>query len=211
MTTSSLANVSVYEFINDHLRPELAWHIFSYVADDKHKEGVIRSQSQRRIYTQKSVTLSRKVNGVTHTETTIKGQKWRWAKYDKDKPHTYPYNKLPLYREISLLGLLWQRQRGERFVKWCSPKWYNNYKHGVLYNGWGLRLTHTNKLLHELWSYAMANGKKYVVAKKDLIELCKTNKLKGYTKYFGKDKRGGGGWLLTTNRQPLITALIKMA
>ena len=206
--TSSLANVSVYEFINDHVRPEVAWHIFSYVADDKHKEGVIRAQTQRRIHTTKSVTYSSKVNGVTRNTTTIKAQKWRWAKYEHDKPHTHPYNMLRLYRQINNFKMA---NMSHRFVKWGSPNWYNYYRDGVMYECVYYKLAHTNTLLHELWSYSMANGKKYVVAKKHLVELCKTNKLIGYTKYFGKDKRSVGGELLRTNRHQLITALIKMA
>jgi len=207
MTTSSLANVSVYEFINDYLRPELAWHIFSYVADDKHKEGVIRAQTQRRIHTTKSVTYSSKVNGVTRNTTTIKAQKWRWAKYEHDKPHTCPYNQLRLYRQINNFNMASMTHRN---LRWRSPNWYNYYRDGVMYDCVYYKLAHTNTLLHELWCYSMANGKKYVVAKKDLVELCKTNKLIGYTKYFGKDKRNGEGLLLRTNRRPLITALIKL-
>ena len=47
-SAGALAKVSIYEFVNDWVRPEISWKIFSYVAECPHKEGVLKALTHRR-------------------------------------------------------------------------------------------------------------------------------------------------------------------
>lgn len=202
-----LAKVSVYEFVNNWLRPEVMWNILSFVAEDPHKEGIKKSQTHRRVFDKKVKAIT---SVMKMTENTKVNVKWRWVRPIKGLTETQPYSQLPIYRmnEPPLhskydIGITWEEN-------WRTPRYYNNSGR-YFSDGDKYKLLYTNKLLHDLWSYNMYNYNTYEITKTTLIALCKANKIKGYTKLFCKYKRNPTNTkLLPNQRHALITTLIKL-
>ena len=208
VSQGALAKVSIYEFVNDWLRPEISWQIFSYMRDP-HKSGVWLSQRKRRIY-----TTTKKVIDGTIVSTK---KKWRWG---EGGTKGTPYSRLPLYTQISLYRsnyndgggeYNWARGVAPHIAYWALPANYTDGSgHGdsaYLVGHQRQRLQHTNKLLQELWVASFHRNSHYLTTKEDLQELCKINKVKGRTKLFKQKKPYP---VERSHRQPIITALIKL-
>ena len=207
----ALAKVSIYEFVNDWVRPEISFKIFSYLGDP-HKVGVWKSQHKRRVYT----TTNKVINGTI----VATKKKWRWA---EGTPTTHtPYSRLPLYREISLYRSNYNNGNRdynypfgvERHISyWALPSNYHfsvkstNVRHAHFVGHKRQQLQHTNKLLQELWAATFHKNTHYITTKEDLHELCKINKVKGRTNLFKGKKTTP---VMRSHRQPIITALIKL-
>ena len=180
----ALAKVSIYEFVNDWLRPEISFKIFSYLGDP-HKAGVWKSQHKRRRYT----TTTKLIDGTFIS----KKRKWRWA---EAAGRNLPYSRLTLYRQIANNKPYYNDGIARRVGNWALP--YNQEFH---------RLQHNNKLLQDLWVATFWREQQYITTKEELQELCKINKVKGRTNLF---KPKNPHPLNTNHRQPIITALIKL-
>lgn len=160
-----LAKVSIYEFVNDWLRPEITFKILSYVADDPHKEGVKKSQTHRRKFGRKNI-----VAGVFR-------RRWSWR---SNTSFCCPcldgsYSQLKLYRNIN--------------APISSIDDYRSFN----YEADRFRLKYVNPLLHELWSFnRTTDNDKFVRPKKDIIKYLKENKVAGRTDLTYRNKCGEG-------------------
>jgi len=204
--SSALAKMSVEDFVKGFVRPEVAWNIFSYVAEDPHKDGIIKSQFVRRVFTKKTRKTKTFVEEdgkiVSATEDVKVVGKWVWGCHLAE-----PYN---------LLIDTYDRDEDEVSI-FTGNKWLEDWHlrpHSVKGNDFNhYKLKYTNKLLHSLWKYNLRNisGKSYLVSKKDLAELCKANNIKGYTRLLPTPKKDPvSKELLLNQRHPLISALIKL-
>jgi len=211
--SSALAKMSVEDFVKGFVRPEVAWNIFSYVAEDPHKDGIIKSQTTRRVMTKKTRKTKTFVEEdgklVSATEVVKVVGKWAWSQT------ATPYKMLDIYdQDENKVWLL----TGRTFLE----DWHL-HSHSLYDGSWGFlgggyrtahyKLKYTNKLLHRLWEINLRNisGKSYIVTKKDLTELCKANNIKGYTRFLTTPKKDPvSKELLLNQRHPLISALIKL-
>lgn len=176
-----LAKVSVYEFVNDWLRPELAWHIFSYVADDPHKKGIKKAQTHRQKW------------GSHYAKKMWNGRpcwtgKWEHYRYDERDTWSYsnkePYCLLRLYKEIHTdVNATCCAYPG----RYGMGNWVNRYE---IKSGSSLmteKLKNTNQILYDLWKIhdykhvGRDGNTKFVIAKKDIVKLLKEWKVPGRT------------------------------
>ena len=194
----ALAKVSIYEFVNDWVRPEISFKIFSYLGDP-HKVGVWKSLHKRRVYT----TTNKVINGTI----VATKKKWRWA--EGTERTATPYSRLPLYRQIAIFKPNYNDGiANQRISNWALPRHYWRGASSGDFSGYEKqRLKHTNKLLQELWLATFHRNTHYITTKEDLQELCKINKVKGRTNLFKQKKPKP---VVRSHRQPIITALIKL-
>ena len=182
-----LANVSIYEFVNDWLRPELAWHIFSYVAEDTHKKGIIKAQTHRATW--RTAWGKKMWNG-----RMCKTGNWSHYRYDRREPVTrydnrQPYCKLPLYKSVgTLVGS--NGAADTTRARMNMRGWLNSYKWGDGVGGMGgnvTKLKNTNPLLKSLWEFhaikyvGKEGNEKFIIPKKDITKLLKEWKIPGRT------------------------------
>jgi hypothetical protein len=171
-----LAKVSVYEFVNDWLPEQLRNKIMAYAISDPHKEGIIKSQTHRRLHCGHT--------SLPHSHPMYKEGCWRWSEpfnqqhYDSGWTNFQtrpPYNKLRLYSfdEYEVNCFEWADEydrKGRRTIN-LRPTMS--------------KLKHTNPLLYELWSLHLTkfdgNNTKFIITKKQLTQLLKDNKVKGRT------------------------------
>jgi hypothetical protein len=88
--TGRLAKVSLYEFVNDWVRPEISFKIFSYLADP-HKEGINKARTHRRSW--------RTLTGTEQMGWT--DYRYYPNSYSGSRNYQTPYCELLLYKEIS--------------------------------------------------------------------------------------------------------------
>ncbi len=206
-----LAEVSIYEFVNDWVRPEISWQILSYVANDPHKEGVKMAQNARRWFYKTRPYLRDERGFAIAPNPKWKGKgkgKWKW-----EEPHFKPYNKLNLYREINEPFYSDDRRSIASMETWAN-------QYGTTYDN--KHLKYTNPLLHELWSFH--NFARHGITKNAIIQYLKMNLVKGRTKLTSGDKcnsrnRFGTTWTLNHQhdlflppqcRRELVAALMKL-
>lgn len=167
-----LAKVSIYEFVNDWIRPEISWKIFSYLAEDPHKEGVEEAQHRRRIFHKSQFYLPTLAPNPNYK----KGKGFWLNGRDADENGLYyfdekPYKTLKIYKRINT-------PYNNHHDGFCA--WMRNYNSKT----YGYKLKYTNPLLVELWrfheSYTTRNNtKRFVVTKQEIKEYLKINKVKG--------------------------------
>ena len=216
----ALAKVSLYEFVNDWLRPEISFKIFSYLGDP-HKAGVWKSQRQRRVYTKTTKLID---GTIVRTK-----RKWRWV---EAAGRNLPYSRLKLYNQIANYRSNYNDANTHDYnypndfvlhrhiAYWALPCNYlpqydsetpwdarRDPEHAHLVGYGRQRLQHTNKLLQELWAATFHRSTHYLTTKEGLQELCKINKVKGRTNLFKPKKPHP---VVRSHRQPIITALIKL-
>ena len=173
-----LAKVSLYEFVNDWVRPEISFKIFSYLADP-HKEGINKARTHRLRFQ------------PSHLWGGGRRSKAVWAEQRKFYPedrHEYrnnetPYCELPLYKEIS--SPYFQKNS-------TSRRFYEKMSHWVMgygEEGWGnkelsvAKYRNTNPLLLELWSFHQTKfvnnnlHKKFITTKGDIKKYLTLNKV----------------------------------
>jgi hypothetical protein len=203
--SSALAKMSVEDFVKGFVRPEIAWNIFSYVAEDPHKDGIIKSQFVRRVFKKKVRKTKTFVEEdgkiVSATEDVKVVCKWVWSVLESE-----PYKMLidTYDRDDDAVSIF----TGNTWLE----DWHL-HEHSVKGDFDHYKLKYTNKLLHSLWQMNLRNisGKSYLVSKKDLAELCKTNNIKGFTRFLTTPKKDPvSKELLLNQRHSLISALIKL-
>ena len=215
--TGQLAKVSLYEFVNDWLRPETSFKIFSYLSDP-HKEGINKVRTHRRYF--------RKARwGNNHP----KWEERRFYLYSDHNEHI-PYCNLPLYKEISS-PFFKQNPADERAHYEKMSDWARRYE-GNYRSGYSItleKLRNTNPILYELWkfhrTYETLNkgDKKFIITKGDIKKYLTLNKVnnrslltKG-TKCSEKDGVDetydyiwGPIWFPPQARRELVEALMKI-
>jgi len=161
-----LAEVSIYEFVNDWIRPEISWQIFRYaMPKDPHKQGMLIAQNYR-------------------TEFVSTGRGWSPSERAK-QPGRYkmmggrPYNRVAVFK-------------GKRFnqdddtIKEYNGEWAHGRCQGldswnvgfsrIVYSVRTSHLTYTNRILSDLIRAS------YCAVKYPLAEMLKKYKVKGRTK-----------------------------
>jgi len=211
-SAGALAKVSIYEFVNDWVRPEISWKIFSYLSDP-HKKAIKKNKSHKRVYRKSSKLYNRPA-------------KWFWhlRKVHEERVRQYFYRKLGQPYGIYRMSL----------------KRYTNLYSAGSWGGEGLyndditlaKSKYTNPILHELWSLhesktTGSGSQKFLVTKKEIKEILKINQVSGRTDLtFGvkcSEKDGGcdfyynllnNGWVEVTrpprSRRELVGVLMKM-
>jgi len=227
--TGRLAKVSLYEFVNDWVRPEISFKIFSYLADP-HKEGINKARNHRRRYQPAQQWAHNRRSKAVWTE----------RKFYPEYRHQYrnnetPYCELPLYKEVSS-PYFKENPADERAHYTKMSIWVKQYEEGYTgdgdYGRWGIthaKLRNTNPLLLQLWKFHQtqytANGnKKFVITKGYIKKYLSTYKVKGRTdltygvkcveargtdelwRYIGNTNV----WLAPLARQELVGALMKL-
>ena len=164
-----LANVSTYEFINDWVRPEIAWKIFSYVAEDPHKKGVNKSQQiRRKFHSRKNYIIRPSLPAKWIDEDVVE---------ESDIFRQRPYCELGLWRRIDSPNT----ETIDEFVNdWVRHQDIQQIGNEVM------RLKYVNPLLMELWSfhhfhYNTNGNKTFTITKKQISEYLKLNNVKGRT------------------------------
>tara|TARA_R110000868_G_scaffold185106_1_gene426923 strand:- start:2866 stop:3741 length:876 start_codon:yes stop_codon:yes gene_type:complete len=174
-----LAKVSIYEFVNDWVRPEISFKIFSYLPDP-HKEGVNKAQTHRRYYSKERVGNVGRFKGS-----------WKERKFYRTSRNTYgnretPYCELYLYKHISDPYFL-KNSTERRFYEKMSHWVMNQQNMGARNQLFSLaRLRNTNPLLLELWSFHQVKlnnnlHKKFIITKGEIKKYLQMNKVKGRT------------------------------
>ena len=199
-----LAKVSLYEFVNDWVRPEISFKIFSYLGDP-HKEGIKKAQKYRRVYHNKryySLTYQPSAGG---------------------HPGRLPYNRTPLYKEVASR---FQGLNTDQFPEWWGRGGQKGRWEGLLgcvssgvmprHKMTKHELKYCNNLLRELWTfnirYETAGGVgtfsrygRYVITNGDFSNHLKINNVKGRSAMCkGKIHNQ------SITRHDTITALIKL-
>ena len=180
--TGRLAKVSVYEFVNDWVRPEISFKIFSYLADP-HKEGINKARTHRRSWRE------------LHADDRKGWVDYRYYpnSYSGSRNYQTPYCELPLYKEISS-PFFKQNPADERAHYEKMSDWVYKYEHQST-RDWDERRTelysdakyrNTNDLLLELWKFHQiqytANGtKKFAITKGTIKKYLSSYKVKGRT------------------------------
>ena len=218
--TGQLAKVSLYEFVNDWLRPEISFKILSYLSDP-HKEGINKVRTHRRYF--------RKARwGNNHPQ---KG-KWEQRRYDPRDNYNdskIPYCELPLYKQISS-PFYKQNPADERAHYEKMSDWVRYYQGYNSRQPTVEKYRNTNPLLHELWEFHRTyethntENKKFSITKGDLKKYLTLNKVGGRTDMTNGAKcseKGGveefWGYIGNTNvwyppqaRQEVVGALMKI-
>lgn len=228
-----LAEVSIYEFVNDWVRPEISWHIFSYLAEDPHKKGVKNAQKERRVFipSKRYIQQGSGTKGRVLNPNFKKGYgKWVDSKRDENGYfNVVPYNRIYWYCDI---GKPYYHSSGSRtinnFEVWTDAMvCYRDEQGGVFIGGLKSEyLRYTNPLLAELWRFHSwrwnSNGnKKFYITKKEIKEYLKMNKVKGRGNLvFGvkcSDDWGDINWtqlgeckIPSEHRRALVSALMKI-
>ena len=199
-----LAKVSLYEFVNDWVRPEISFKIFSYLGDP-HKEGIKKAQKYRRVYHKK---------------------RYWWLTYipqDSRHPGRLPYNKTPLYKHI---GSRFQGLNTDHYPEWWGRGGQQGRWEGLLgcvssgvmesHKMTIHELKYCNNLLRELWAFNIRyDGRwhvgtfsrygRYKIKNGDFSNHLKINNVKGRsTMCKGKPHSQ------RNTRHDTITALIKL-
>jgi hypothetical protein len=219
--TGQLAKVSLYEFVNDWLRPETSFKILSYLSDP-HKEGINKVRTHRRYF--------RKARWGNNHPQKGKWEERRFYLYSDHNEHI-PYCNLPLYKEISS-PFFKQNPADERAHYEKMSDWARRYE-GNHRSGYSITLEkhrNTNPLLYELWkfhrTYETLNkgDKKFIITKADIkkyLTLNKVNNRSLLTKGTKCSEKHGveeyWGYIGNTNvwyppqaRQELVEALMKI-
>ena len=172
--TGQLAKVSLYEFVNDWLRPETSFKILSYLSDP-HKEGINKVRTHRRYF--------RKARWGNNHPQKGKWEEQRFYLYSDHNEHI-PYCNLPLYKEISS-PFFKQNPADERAHYEKMSDWARRYE-GNHRSGYSITLEkhrNTNPLLYELWkfhrTYETLNkgDKKFIITKADIKKYLTLNKV----------------------------------
>lgn len=203
-SAGALAKVSIYEFVNDWVRPEISWKILSYVAECPQKEGVIKALTHRRRL------IGRHPTQVYNRAywVDMEGRAWNG---DRNS-----YTKMPLYKEIDAPydPVVDEPQRLiRRHAHIYARSDLGGRGHGVSGRQSVSHLKYVNQLVNELKNYnvrpneAWTGGKpcRYNITNKELTDALKVNKVKGHSKLCK-----GNSKVVHNTRKPAITALIKV-
>ena len=222
--TGRLAKVSLYEFVNDWVRPEISFKIFSYLADP-HKEGINKARTHRRSWRE------------LHADDRKGWVDYRYYpnSYSGSRNYQTPYCELPLYKEISS-PFFKQNPADERAHYEKMSDWVRKYEHQSI-RDWDERTgvytdakyRNTNDLLLELWKFHQiqytANGtKKFAITKGTIKKYLSSYKVKGRTdltygvkcsEMCGTDELWNyigntNVWFPPRARQELVGALMKL-
>ena len=209
-----LAKVSVYEFINDWLRPEVSFQIFKYVAKDTHTKGVELAQKRRRKYCRYYKRWENKSPDDYHYNFANPD----WSDVSDDRT---PYTHLRLYRQIND-----HRDIHGDGLHQSIKYWTMNGERNTLN-----KLKHINPLLRELWNFHMSvtnntnDNRRYLIKKGDIKKYLTTNQVKGRGNLLCGGKCSGSvlngvedfyrdpitnRWKPPTDRRELVSALMKM-
>jgi len=202
--------ISVYEFVNDWVRPDISWKIFSYVAECPHKEGVLKALTHRR----------KLIGGGACSITYRTG---RWEDVERSfYENTSPYTKMSLYKQIDAPydPVVDEPQRHIQRPMYLYPR-SDLGGRGITMGGvWCLRggqgvshLKYVNQLVNELKNYNVrpdpnwtaGKPRRYHLTNKQLTDALKFNKVKGHSKLCKGDSK-----VVHNTRKPAITALIKV-
>ena len=207
--------ISVYDFVNDYLRPEISWKIFSYAAECPHTEGVL-----------KALTNRRRLIGPGPCAATKRYRHGRWEDVEETPFYhsTIPYTKLPLYKRIDAPydPVEDEPQRHIQRPMYLYPR-SDLGGRGLMYGGkWCItgiqsvsHLKYVNQLVNELknynvrrdpaYQYQYGKPQRYHISNKQLADALKNNKVKGHSKLCKGDNK-----VIHNTRRPAITALIKV-
>jgi len=212
-----LAQVSLYEFINDWLRPELQWKIMSYAVENPHKSllkqvqgGYMpqfiprgRASAMKMIVVGSGggwaegqlITPAFYHSKMDETSNYYRGQKGKWYMPLDIEPHSYDWDEQDPEDRADVLT----RKLPHRIVM------NDVYKRGY---------TWENRLVHNLKALRESNGKgRWTVSKKELLEHLKENNVKGRAKMAAASPPPGQfayGVRISNNRNDAITALMKL-
>jgi hypothetical protein len=222
--TGRLAKVSLYEFVNDWVRPEISFKIFSYLADP-HKEGINKARTHRRSW--------RTLTGTEQMGWT--DYRYYPNSYSGSRNYQTPYCELLLYKEISS-PFFKQNPADERAHYEKMSDWVRIYQDPTaLDGGYNIspshtKLRNTNDLLLELWKFHQTlqnptNGtKKFAITKGTIKKYLSSYKVKGRTdltygvkcsEICGTDELWNyigntNVWFPPRARQELVGALMKL-
>jgi len=219
-SAGALAKVSIYEFVNDWVRPEISWKIFSYLGEP-HKKAIKKNKTHKRIYREPS-SLYRK-----------KG-KWLWTQRDTH----FERCRQHFYRRLGQPYGSVFRMTMEEFIERYTQRYQQDlaYSHSLQHSNMTMcKLKHTNPILHELWSLytsklVPSGNRKFHVTKNKIKEILKNNKVSGRTDLtFGVKcsetnnaemsfiiSRPNNGWVAVTQppvsfgRREVVSVLLKM-
>ena len=187
-----LAKVSIYEFVNDWVRPEISFQILSYLGDP-HREGIKKARTHRRYWNK---------YGGRHDKGAWEENKYYPGQHDLYTLRSTPYCELNLYREMNVPHYSVARGRRREgtpeanelrvfkkmseWVRCYGKEGTPDYEHQTLAYLSFEKYRHTNPLLHELWSFHQtkltAKGtKKFIITKGDVKKYLAMNKVKGRT------------------------------
>jgi len=222
-----LAKVSIYEFVNDWLRPEVSFQIFQYVADDKHKKGIKKAITHRRKYCRVQKKWCER-----GCEDHRNWGKPAWAiNWSLEPESRTPYTELLLYKEISDHTEIHGDGIVESIEYWVRKGRVADDKRVC---DWGhdeglYKLKHVNPLLRELWTFhlSLQNGtnsnRRYDITKGEIKKYLQMNQVKGRGDLlYGVKCSGFGGvedftrglwsnmWKPPEDRRELVKALMKM-
>lgn len=186
-----LAKVSIYEFVNDWVRPEISFQILSYLGDP-HRDGIKKARTHRRYWNKYG---GRHEKGV-----------WEENKYYPERKDLYtlrstPYCELKLYKVINEPHYIpgrWaiphhtnhqdEQRQHNKMSKWVREyaRERREYRDHNLHHLSIEIYRNTNPLLHELWSFHQTKlnkkgTKKFVITKGDVKKYLAMNKVSGRT------------------------------
>jgi len=220
-SAGALAKVSIYEFVNDWVRPEISWKIFSYLGDP-HKTAIKKNKTHRRIHRPPSALYKRRGKWFWEGRYVSVGGEQRSTRPERSRQY--------LYRE---LGQPYGRVDIREFITLYTKKYTfdpsNSLRDSDITRS---KLKHTNPLLHELWSLHASKinpsgNRKFLVTKNKIKEILKINKVSGRTDLvFGVKcseawadmsyiiSRPNNGWVEVTqpphSRREVVGVLMKM-
>jgi len=171
--TGQLAKVSLYEFVNDWLRPEISFKILSYLSDP-HKEGINKVRTHRRYF--------RKARWDHNHPQKGKWEEHRFYKDSRLNEHI-PYCEHWLYEEISSPFFKQNHRSDERAHYEKMSDWARSYEG---HNSRELTVEkhrNTNPLLYELWNFHrtyvtnITENKKFIITKGEIKKYLTLNKV----------------------------------
>lgn len=182
-----LAKVSIYEFVNDWVRPEISFQILSYLGDP-HREGIKKARTHRKRWNKEATWVGgRRRVGYWEDNRHYSNQETHWLR-------PAPYCELPLYKTIGELyykpgrGGRGEQRRYEKMSQWYNayaqqPSWNENTHRPALSPA---KYRHTNPILHELWCfhqirYTEKGTKKFIITKGDIKKYLTAMKVNGRT------------------------------
>ena len=212
-----LAQVSLYEFVNDWLRPELQWKIMSYAVEENPHKSLLKQVQGG--YMPQFIPRGRAI-----AMKSIMGQvMYGWTEGQLITPGFYH----------SRMDETSNRYRGQK-GKWYMPMDIEPYSHGwdeqdcedvadvltrklphrIVMNRYQRQNLGENRLVHNLKALRESNGKRrWAVSKKQLLEHLKENNVKGRGKMAAASPPPGQfayGVRISNNRNDAITALMKL-
>ena len=204
-----LSHVSLYEFVNDWLRPELQWKIFSYLAECPHKSLLLQVQQGHMpqfipnnrlkyfLHDGGQIITSSLIHSKYEDNRTIFNGKGRWF--------------MPMDIEYTRNRIQWMERDPENLPMVLTLKEPHREIMDEIY--WRVPVER-NPMVKYLNDLRESNGNgHWEISKKDLLQHLKENNVKGRTKLANANPPPGRfqyGTRISNNRKEVITALMKL-